>query len=66
MVVTVIIILEDDIDNLINITNLAINTFFKESIEIYNPVTYNYDIKRYLFFTSSEKNITKINDYFLF
>lgn len=65
MVVTVIIILEDVIDNLINITNLAINKFFKESIEIYNPVTYNYDIKRYLFFTSSEKNITKINDYFL-
>ena len=54
---TIIIILEDDIENLINIVNLAINTFYKENPEIYDKLNYNYVIKRYLLFTSEQKNI---------
>lgn len=54
---TIIIILEDNIDNLINITNLAINTFYKEKSEIYNNLNYNYEIKRYLLFSFDEINI---------
>ena len=41
---TIIIILEDDIENLINIVNLAINTFYKENPEIYDKLNYNYVI----------------------
>jgi hypothetical protein len=63
--IDIIVILEYDIDNLINITNTAIDIFYKKSIEIYNPLTYTYDIKRYLFFTSTDKNIDEINEYFI-
>ena len=60
---TIIIILEDDIENLINIVNLAINTFYKENPEIYDKLNYNYVIKRYLLFTSEQKNIETVEEY---